>query len=67
MKAQEIRELPEGTNVRGKFGEGRVIFSPKYGKGVRFSKYPYSFAEDMHGFNDCEDSTLEELVKEIVS
>ncbi len=60
--------MPEGTKVRGKFGEGRVVYSPRFGrKGVRFSEYPYSFAEDMHGFSDCEDSTLEELVKEVIS
>jgi len=66
MKAQKIRELSEGTKVRGKFGEGIVIFSPIYGKGVRFSKYQYSFSGDIHGFNDCEDATLEELVIETV-
>ena len=67
MKAQEIRELPEGTEVRGKFGEGTVIFSPRYGKGVRFNQYPYSDSGDIHGFDDCEDTTLEELIIEIVT
>jgi hypothetical protein len=66
MKAREIKKLVEGTKVRGKFGEGTVIFSPRYGKGVRFSKYPYSSPEDMHGFDDRTDHTLEELIVEIV-
>jgi hypothetical protein len=66
LKAQQIRALPEGTKVRGKFGEGTVTFSSRYGKGVRFSNYPYSFPEDMHGFDGCMDDTLERLVTEIV-
>lgn len=66
MKAEEIRKLPEGTRIRGKFGEGTIVFSERYGKGVKFDRYPYSFSEDIHGFGQCEDVTIERLVTELV-
>ena len=66
MKAEEIKKLPIGTRVRGKLGEGTIIMSSRYGKGVKIDTYPYPFSEDIHGFGQCSDRTIEGLVVEVV-
>jgi len=66
MKAEEIRNLPIGTRVRGKFGEGVIIESIRYGKGVKFYNYSYLFDDDLHGFDDRIDEDLESLITEIL-
>ncbi len=39
MQAEEIKELPVGTRVRGKLGDGVIAVSDWYGKGVRLDKW----------------------------
>jgi len=66
VEPEEIRNLPVGTRVRGKLGEGTIAFSSRYGKGVRLDNWEYLINDDLHGFDDRSDKSIQELVTEII-
>lgn len=66
MRAEDIRNLPIGTRIRGKLGEGTITVSNRYGKGVKLDNWNYLFEDDTHGFADRNDQVIEELVTEVI-
>ena len=67
MERSEALTLAVGTRVRAKiysdghWSHGTVVESSRYGKGIIFDDYTYSFSGDCHGFCDMSARLLESL------